>query len=68
MQVEALHSEDMAQVQERYRALDLPVGQLDDHKWVMQLAPETYKTSLSHPIKQYQRAVLYSFVLFCTHI
>ena len=41
MQVEALHSEDMAQVQDRYRALDLPVGQLDDHKWVMQLAPET---------------------------
>ena len=45
-QVEALHSEDMARVQERYRALDLPVGQLDDHKWVMQLAPETSETSL----------------------
>ena len=36
-QVEQLHSEDVAQVQERYKALDLPVGQLDDHKWVMHL-------------------------------
>lgn len=40
-EVEALHSEDMAQVEERYRALDLPVGQLDDHKWVMQRVSES---------------------------
>lgn len=36
-QVEQLHSEDLAQVQSRYKALDLPLGQLEDHKWVMQL-------------------------------
>eukprot|EP00438_Fugacium_kawagutii_P001486 Skav202532 [mRNA] locus=scaffold2011:141643:153520:- [translate_table: standard] len=32
VEVEQLHAEDMVQVQKRYKALDLPVGQLDDQK------------------------------------
>jgi len=40
-EVEQLHSEDLAQVQSRYKALDLPLGQLDDHKWVMQRVSES---------------------------
>lgn len=50
MEVEQLHAEDMVQVQKRYKALDLPVGQLDDQKWVMQLASVIFECINQPPI------------------
>ncbi|CAE7213757.1 unnamed protein product [Symbiodinium natans] len=40
-EVERLHSEDMPAIQERYKALDLPMQQVQDRRWVLQRVSES---------------------------
>eukprot|EP00439_Symbiodinium_sp_Y106_P038842 s6266_g4.t1 len=40
-EVERLHSEDLPAIQERYKALDLPLQQVQDRRWVLQRVSES---------------------------